>query len=95
MMSGWAGGGFGWVSMILMLAFLAFVVVGIVFIVRGLTGSSTGSGNPPPTGREEPRPEARPEAPRRAAALDVLEERYARGEIDREEFVQRKKDLTG
>jgi putative membrane protein len=28
-----------------------------------------------------------------ANALDLLNERYARGEIDREEFLQRKKDI--
>jgi putative membrane protein len=27
-------------------------------------------------------------------ALGILEERYARGEIDREEFMQRKRDLS-
>jgi putative membrane protein len=27
-------------------------------------------------------------------ALSILEERYARGEIDREEYVQKRKDLT-
>ena len=30
---------------------------------------------------------------RRPTALDLLQERYARGEIDREEYEQRKRDL--
>ncbi len=37
-----------------------------------------------------PRPEAERKAP-----LDILEERYARGEIDRDEFEQKKRDLGG
>jgi putative membrane protein len=31
----------------------------------------------------------------RSTALDVLEERYARGEIPREEYLQIKRDITG
>lgn len=31
----------------------------------------------------------------RAKALEVLEERYARGEINREEFLQKRNDLLG
>ena len=30
---------------------------------------------------------------RSSAALDILEQRYARGEIQREEYLQKKKDL--
>ena len=31
---------------------------------------------------------------RRSAGLDVLEERYARGEIGRDEYLQKKKDIA-
>lgn len=34
-------------------------------------------------------------AARRSAGLDALEERYARGEIKRDEFLEKKRDLLG
>jgi len=33
--------------------------------------------------------------PRRSSGLDILEERYARGEINREEFLQKKQEISG
>ena len=32
---------------------------------------------------------------RRSSGLDVLEERYAKGEIQREEYLQKKRDMGG
>ena len=32
---------------------------------------------------------------RRSPGLDVLEERYARGEINRDEYLQKKQDISG
>jgi putative membrane protein len=34
-------------------------------------------------------------AEKHSMGMAILEERYVRGEIDREEFVQKKRDLTG
>jgi putative membrane protein len=33
--------------------------------------------------------------PRRSPGLEVLEERYARGEINRDEYLEKKKDIGG
>lgn len=83
MMWGWdcGWGAWGVVMGILMLLFWAAVIVGIVLVVRSLTSNQGpgGTGQPPggPT----------------SSALQVLEERYARGEIDREEFMRRREDL--
>ncbi|MCZ7665294.1 MAG: SHOCT domain-containing protein [Thermoleophilia bacterium] len=90
MMNGWGDGVYGWVGPVLALIFLVLIALGIVLLVRGTRGAGRGAA-PGPAPRVEPAPEAPPRSP----ALDVLEDRYARGEIDREEFLQRKKDLSG
>ena len=68
---------------ILMVLFWILVILAIAALVRWL---AVGGGHPPAR-REEDRGGRR--------ALEILEERYARGEIDREEFQAKKKDLEG
>jgi len=80
MMWGYDGTGFGGGAMgIGMLLFLGLIVVVIVVLARGV-GSRAGAA------------ESRP---RDKTALDILNERYARGEIDRQEFEVKRNDLGG
>lgn len=77
----WMGWGWGWgmVGMLLMAVFWILVVVGIVLLVRWAADQ----------GRRVPA-----DGPREDSPLDILERRYARGEIDRDEFQRRKQDLS-
>ena len=83
-MMGWSydSGATGWVVMTLfMIAFWAFVVFGIVLVLRGTRNSDdTGTRL---SGREAPGPDA----------LQVLEQRFASGEIDENEYQSRKSVL--
>jgi putative membrane protein len=67
---GW-GMGFGWIFMVL---FWALIIMGIVFLIKLVSGGSK-------AGKKE------------ETALDILKKRYAKGEIGREEFEEKKKDL--
>lgn len=62
----------GWAMMLAWLLFLVVLVVGAVFLVRGLFDRG-GRGS--------------------SSALGILEDRFARGEIDREEFEERRRTL--
>ncbi|NMG32631.1 SHOCT domain-containing protein [Aromatoleum evansii] len=75
---GW-GMGFGFLFMIL---FWVLVVLGIVALVRWLLQQSQAGGDR----RTE-------ERPRDKTPLELVQERYARGEIDRDEYEQKKLDL--
>ncbi len=64
---------------LMMIAFWGGIIVLIVFVMRGLRGGGSGRDDRP-TGRQ--------------SALDILQERYARGEIDHDEFERRKQLLA-
>jgi putative membrane protein len=77
MMMGYGGdwGWGGWILMtVAMVAFWALLITAVVLVVRYLV-TSRGTGAPPPLGRR--------------SAEDLLAERYARGEIDDDEYRQR------
>ncbi len=85
-MMGWNNmmGGYGWFGGgLLSLQIVGALVVGIVFLVRNSNSgapSRTQSATSQ-TGTQYPTP------------IDILETRYAKGEIDKEEYEQRRKDL--
>ncbi|HEX6958093.1 MAG TPA: SHOCT domain-containing protein [Ferrovibrio sp.] len=73
---GWGGWWMPWHG-IAALLLLALVILGIVVLIRSLSG------------REASR------RPPLSAGLSLLEERYARGEIQRDEYLQKKRDILG
>lgn len=79
MMWGYDGFGYGGFGMgIGMLFFWGLIIAAIVMLVRGFSAKSGGS---------EPRL-------REKTALDILGERYARGEIGKAEFEEKRRDLA-
>jgi putative membrane protein len=80
MMWGYDGFGYGYGGAgmgIGMLLFWGLIIVAIVVLARGFGARH---------GNSEPRP-------REKTALDILRERYAKGEIDKAEFEQKRSDL--
>lgn len=81
MMGNWGqmmgGAGFFGTGLILMVLFWALIIFAVVALVKWA------SGDYPRHHREA----------RGKTALDILKERYAKGEIDKQEFEEKKKDL--
>ena len=83
---GWGYGwdmGWGWGHMLsggfMMILFWGGIVLVIVFAVRALGGGS---------------PHGTTQVPYRNKSLEILQERFARGEIDKDEFEERKRLLS-
>lgn len=72
------GFGFGWIFMLL---FWGLVIWGIFALVRGASGGGCCGINHGTRGHEK------------NDAMDILKQRYAKGEISKEEFDRMKKDL--
>jgi putative membrane protein len=80
-MMDWGGGWYGMIfGPLFMILFLAVVIAVAILLVRWL-GGSWQSPQPPHHGQSGRTP------------LDILKERYARGEIDKEEFEERRRVL--
>jgi putative membrane protein len=84
----------GWIGMLFMMLFWVLVIVGLVLLVRHLAARRAADDShrqwTAVQGPATPEP-GRPQS----SALQILEERYARGEIDQAEFRARRADLTG
>lgn len=83
------GYGMGFLGIALMAVFWIAIIVGVVLLVRWLMAGGTHMG-----GMHMGMPPMAP-PPGTSAALDILKERYAKGEITKEQFDQMKKDLGG
>lgn len=84
MMWGWPNmmggyyGGMGWIVIILGFIFFIAIIVGIILLIVWLAKRATHSVSEPKTNTK---------------ALDVLKERYAKGELTKEQYEDIKKDL--
>ena len=83
--AGWWGIGLG------MLIFWGIVIAGIVLLVRWAIGSNRGQAAPPAA----PPTPAPPEVAQAHDAQRILDERFARGEIDDDEYRRRRDILRG
>jgi putative membrane protein len=71
--------GMGWLGMIFMIAFWTLIIAGLVLLIRWLIQNTGGKGRQPSTAGSR--------------AMEILKERYARGEIDRDQFESMKRDI--
>jgi putative membrane protein len=78
-MMGYGFGGWGWMMALNWVFWIAVVAIVLAALFR--LGRSAGAAPPPSRSGI------------RSGGLDALEERYARGEIQRDEFLQKKADI--
>jgi putative membrane protein len=80
---GMMGGGWGggWMGPFMMIVWLIILALAVAAVVWFVRSTTQTSTYPPRIGQSR--------------GLEVLEERYARGEINREEYLQKKADIVG
>jgi putative membrane protein len=71
--------GMGWFGMIFMIIFWGLIIVGLVLLIRWLIPNTISR--------------ASSDVRIGSKAMDILKERYARGEINLDEFESMKKDI--
>ena len=71
--------GMGWFGGIFMVVFWITILVGLVFVIKWLAQATSKKGDAGQRG---------------SRAIDILKERYARGEIDKAQFEAMKRDLA-
>jgi len=78
---GWGGYGYGYglIHMIVPVVIFIGILALVVWLVRSVAGASIHHLS----------------SAQRPGGLDVLEERYARGDINRDDFLQKKRDISG
>lgn len=77
---GWWGTGLGWLFLVLLVLGIAVLVTVLVSMFRSGTGRGSGGG-------------AGPQGPEPNRARDILDERYARGEINAAEYDEMRRRL--
>lgn len=88
---GYGGGWHAWGPMMLFGGFFGFAFLLLVIVAGAWAIRSMGRGHQCyPSAQGVP-----PQTERTSRGLEILDERYARGELEREEYLQRKKDLLG
>jgi mono/diheme cytochrome c family protein len=80
MMDGWPVA-FGWLWLVVGLLLIALLVLGLVWLARSLARGTS--------------EQSRSAAPGGSLARETLDQRYARGEITREQYLQARDDLEG
>jgi putative membrane protein len=78
---GWGGG--GWMMLFGGVFWVILLVVGVAAVAWMVRGPWHGGHD------------AHARIERGSSGLDILEERYARGELGRDEFLQKKRDILG